>query len=625
MLYEALSGEHPFQANSFQELMARVTLANPKRLRSLNPEVSTDLEAICAKALAGEIDSRYADGTALAEDLDAYLAGERPLAAGDRPAVHRGVILLGSLIAIAVAVAMFAPTHPPAAAPPVARGTVERTNDPETRDPPLDAASEQEGDAAWREIRGVEDPQERMAQAHAWCESFPNHSGLTRAKAFLEREHYTHPTRVLKHAEGLRVLPSFRPDGSLDTLGLDKRHLIWDPRRGKVIRRWTVPHLQWSRREPGRVFIAVRLPDGLVFSGERLPLYRLRRGRATDVESGVRGARALAVSPNGALLAVGRRNQSVTIYDTVTGEAGRSFPFKASRATSLCFTGDGKRLWVFGGLEQDVFDGGLKDAHCFDLASGKRVVARTTKGYISASVFGPDLIVGPQEGSVQVWDAQGNSVGLFRDGQWDLAGPVQDLAVSLDQTVLYVLRNKGSDAASEHQIALWNVATREPIRPPIVRPGPMTALSLSPDGRSLAVGTESGRVEIWEFPTLAPPSEREFESKAPFRRKSRVGPRATISASPSTVLVKGPTGKGSTTLTWDTSGFPGKVRPSVWVFRSKLDQGRRVARDFGDTRLIPWILADEVYTFRVFVGPTPSGELLATTVVRGKLAPRSSE
>jgi tetratricopeptide (TPR) repeat protein len=79
-LYELLSGGPPFQDENLYELLKRVVEEDPVRVRTLNPEVDGDLEAIVQRSLEKDPARRYPSALALAEDLDRYLAGE-PVAA----------------------------------------------------------------------------------------------------------------------------------------------------------------------------------------------------------------------------------------------------------------------------------------------------------------------------------------------------------------------------------------------------------------------------------------------------------------------------------------------------------------------------------------------------------------
>src|SRR5262249_34338526 len=69
LLYELLTGRHPFQGATDLETLQRVVTEQPTPPRLVRPDVPADLEAICLKCLAKEPAGRYASAGALAEDL----------------------------------------------------------------------------------------------------------------------------------------------------------------------------------------------------------------------------------------------------------------------------------------------------------------------------------------------------------------------------------------------------------------------------------------------------------------------------------------------------------------------------------------------------------------------------
>ena len=71
ILYEALSGRHPFLAGSFMATSDRTLHEVPPPLARLNPKVPAELERIVAKMLAKNPDERYATAADLLVDLRA--------------------------------------------------------------------------------------------------------------------------------------------------------------------------------------------------------------------------------------------------------------------------------------------------------------------------------------------------------------------------------------------------------------------------------------------------------------------------------------------------------------------------------------------------------------------------
>ncbi|MBN2489802.1 MAG: protein kinase [Planctomycetes bacterium] len=76
ILYQILTGRLPFDGPTAEEVLARVRAGRPPRPRAVRPEASPALEAICLKAMACEREQRYAAVSALARDLQRFLADE---------------------------------------------------------------------------------------------------------------------------------------------------------------------------------------------------------------------------------------------------------------------------------------------------------------------------------------------------------------------------------------------------------------------------------------------------------------------------------------------------------------------------------------------------------------------
>ena len=91
ILYAGLTGRPPFVAETPAATVLRVLESEPRRPRRLNEDADPDLELIALKCLQKPVDLRYPTAAALADDLEAYLAGEPVSARGGRftDLVHR--------------------------------------------------------------------------------------------------------------------------------------------------------------------------------------------------------------------------------------------------------------------------------------------------------------------------------------------------------------------------------------------------------------------------------------------------------------------------------------------------------------------------------------------------------
>jgi serine/threonine-protein kinase len=121
ILYECLTGSPPFRGETPLRTLELVRLAEPEAPSSRRREVPAGLDHICLKCLEKAPARRYPSAGALADDLERWLAGERPLSTPPwwrrvRKALRRraAVVCLGlALVGGAVAIYSFWPEpHP---------------------------------------------------------------------------------------------------------------------------------------------------------------------------------------------------------------------------------------------------------------------------------------------------------------------------------------------------------------------------------------------------------------------------------------------------------------------------------------------------------------------------------
>src|SRR5262249_22317707 len=88
IFFHLLTGRPPFQAATVLQTLEQVRTADPVPPSRLQPGLPRDAETICLKCLEKDPRRRYADASALAEDLDRFLAGQ-PILARPTPVAER--------------------------------------------------------------------------------------------------------------------------------------------------------------------------------------------------------------------------------------------------------------------------------------------------------------------------------------------------------------------------------------------------------------------------------------------------------------------------------------------------------------------------------------------------------
>jgi predicted Ser/Thr protein kinase len=113
ILYEVLTGRRPFAGEDRTDLIKQILSDPPAPLRSLRPELDEGLQGIVARCLQKEPAARYPSAGALADDLAAYLRGDRRVgrprglrriwAVVMRYRLQAAGLLLTALVAVALA------------------------------------------------------------------------------------------------------------------------------------------------------------------------------------------------------------------------------------------------------------------------------------------------------------------------------------------------------------------------------------------------------------------------------------------------------------------------------------------------------------------------------------------
>jgi formylglycine-generating enzyme required for sulfatase activity/WD40 repeat protein/serine/threonine protein kinase len=197
-------------------------------------------------------------------------------------------------------------------------------------------------------------------------------------------------------------------------------------------------------------------------------------------------ANAVAYTPDCLRLLSGGSDQSLRLWDTVSGKELRTFPVAKSVA-SVDFLPDGKHFAYAGDGTLSVSD--------LDIDTPAWSVEGETLSRLALSPDGRLIFVGRNDGNAYAWNTgSGKQAGRF-------AGNLQQVravAVSPDSKMVAVgsgnhEQQKGDvrvlEIARAHALHQWPHTT------------PVYCTAFSPDGTSIAAGSQGGVIKIWNLET----------------------------------------------------------------------------------------------------------------------------
>jgi serine/threonine protein kinase len=229
----------------------------------------------------------------------------------------------------------------------------------------------------------------------------------------------------------------------------------------------------------------------------------------------------VAVSPEGRLVAAGRDDGFVQIWDAATGKELAAFAAQRGPVQAIAFAPDGQtlattgtdgmvRLWTSSGAElgtwpgssnlwlayapdgRTLVAGGTQNiVRAWDLKKEERVVVSESQPVISGA-FNPDgqiLAVGCARGNLSTWEvATGRRLLLVRP-----AAGIPALAWSPDGRYLAL-------GCQEGVVRLWDVpAAKEVLPPKGTAIAPMVSVAFAPSGKTLASVDQAGEVVVWDL------------------------------------------------------------------------------------------------------------------------------
>jgi WD40 repeat protein len=316
--------------------------------------------------------------------------------------------------------------------------------------------------------------------------------------------------RTLNHGKNTIVSVRFMPDGKrLVSASFDGTVVLWDVQTGKSIWRvhldgvrgkdeYTVSDLLAMELSPDGCTIAVSYDRGHVVNnrlqkGEeyRIGLVDVKDGQERKVLAGstARSLR-LAFSPDGRTLASGGPDGTTRLWDVSTAQQTRAI--ESPRGISaLAFSPDGKLLVIGQAAPNSMQVASAPDTILYNVESGEKVRSfRGQDGYVNDAAFSAS------GGMLAILRQAPYEITLMKTGTWELARSLKSPEVNADR-ISFSSDGRwlaSGEAGNEGgRIFVWETATNVKPRSHALRSG-VEAISFSPDGTTLAAGTEDGKV-----------------------------------------------------------------------------------------------------------------------------------
>jgi WD40 repeat protein len=264
--------------------------------------------------------------------------------------------------------------------------------------------------------------------------------------------------------------------------GSDNAVRVWDVPAKRQQQELSLPADEQAGAGPLRA-IALS-PNGkllaTVAEGSGVHLRDSRTGSALHTLS-MQDALAVAFAPDSLKIVVANAGGGVCMWDVESGAKSAEFAGHPSAATSVAWSTNGK--WIATGGED-------KTIRLWDAATAKQIaVLEGHTARVLAVTFSPDstrLVSGSKDSSASVWDIEKKMVIAKLAGH---AAAVNAVAFTSDGRTIATASNDGT-------ARLWETVSYRQ-RATLEHQEPITSLAFSPGGQTLATGGERASIRLW--------------------------------------------------------------------------------------------------------------------------------